>query len=75
MDDAVLHDRVRGQRPLRAAAFSVSLNVQACASLDTFAEEIVDRVAFRVFGRSRSHEQVEKLVAVAPPVLSPARPR
>jgi hypothetical protein len=30
----------------------VSLNVQACASLDTFAEEIVDPVASRVFARS-----------------------
>jgi hypothetical protein len=30
----------------------VSLNVQAGASLDTFAEEIVDPVAFRVFARS-----------------------
>jgi hypothetical protein len=28
------------------------LNVQACASLETFAEEIVDPVASRVFARS-----------------------
>ena len=30
----------------------MSLNVQACASLETFAEEIVDPVASRVFARS-----------------------
>jgi hypothetical protein len=30
----------------------VSLNVQACASLDTFTEEIIDPVASRVFARS-----------------------
>jgi hypothetical protein len=35
-----------------AAAFPVSLNVQACASLDTFAAEIVDPVASRLFARS-----------------------
>jgi len=34
------------------AAFPVSLNVQAGASLDTFAEEIVDPMATRVFARS-----------------------
>jgi hypothetical protein len=31
----------------------VSLNVQARASLETFLDEIVDPVAFRVFARSR----------------------
>ena len=34
------------------AAFPVSLNVHACASLDTFADEIVEPVASRVFARS-----------------------
>src|SRR5262249_44343706 len=34
------------------AAFPVSLNVHACASVDTFAFEIVDPVASRVFARS-----------------------
>ena len=35
-----------------AGAFAGSLNVHAWASLDTFAEEIVDPVASRVFARS-----------------------
>ena len=35
-----------------AAAFPVSLNNKVCASLDTFADEIVEPVAFRVFARS-----------------------
>jgi hypothetical protein len=35
-----------------AAASPVSLNVQACASPDTFAEEIVDPAATRVLARS-----------------------
>lgn len=35
-----------------AAAFPVSLNVQACVSLDTFAEVIVEPAASRVFARS-----------------------
>jgi hypothetical protein len=34
------------------AACPVNLNVQACESLDTFAEEIVDPAAFLVFARS-----------------------
>jgi hypothetical protein len=34
------------------AAAPVSLNVQACASLDTLADESVDPVASRVFARS-----------------------
>jgi hypothetical protein len=51
----------------------VSLNVHACASLETFADEIVERAASRVFARSpfgSGHEseveEADALVAFAP---------
>jgi hypothetical protein len=53
------------------------LNVQACASLDTFAEEIAEPVASRVFARSPfeyGHEPAPRAVeaaAFAPTVLQP----
>ena len=48
-----------------AAAFPVSLNVQARASLDTFADEIVDPVASRVFARlALGYAHDPELVAV-----------
>src|ERR1700733_14198064 len=64
-----------GRTPV--AALPVSLNVQACASLDTFAEEIVDPVASRVFARSAfeyGHEpdaEAADAAALALTVLQP----
>ena len=57
----------------------MSLNVQACASLDTFAEEMVEAAASRVFARSafeyghepeaRTLEAATLLVTVRQPAL------
>ncbi|MBV9422518.1 MAG: hypothetical protein JOZ98_06390 [Solirubrobacterales bacterium] len=62
----------------------MSLNVQDGASLDTFAEEIVDPVASRVFARSafeyghepekRTAEAATFVVTVLQPELAPAVP-
>jgi hypothetical protein len=62
----------------------VSLNVQARASLETFAEEIVDPAAFRVLARSafeyghepeaRALEAATLVVTVWQPDLAPAVP-
>ena len=60
-----------------AAAFPVSLNVQACASLDTFADEIVDPVASRVFARSAfeyGHEPEPAVVEAAAFVVTVVQP-
>jgi hypothetical protein len=60
----------------------VSLNVQDCESLDTLAEEILDRVASRVFARSAfeyghepdvlAAEAAACVVTVLQPELAPA---
>jgi hypothetical protein len=58
-------------------AFPVSLNVHACASVDTFAEEIVDPVASRVFARSSfeyGHEPDAGAVEAAAPALTVLQP-
>ena len=55
----------------------MSLNVQACASLDTFAEEIVDPVASRVFARSAfeyGHEPEPPAVEAAVLVVTVLQP-
>ena len=71
-----------GRTPV--AAFPVSLNVQACASLDTSCEEIVEPVASRWFARSafgygheleaRAIEAATFVVTVVQPELAPAVP-
>ncbi len=55
------------------AAFPVSLNVHASASLDTFADEIVEPVASRVFARSPFGygQAAEVAVAGAAAALAP----
>ena len=55
----------------------MSLNVQACASLETFAEEIVDPVASRVFARSAfeyGHEPEAPVVEAATFVVTVLQP-
>ncbi len=54
-----------------SAAFPVSLNVQACVSLDTFAEETVEPVASRVFARSTFEYGHEPDAPVLEPVTVP----
>ena len=56
----------------------MSLNVQACASLDTFADEIVESSVARVFARSAfgyGHDSDAAIVVDAAALLGATAPR